>query len=125
MALFQGRQTPQNDRIPSGQYQERGFPVLSYGPTPQIDTAQWQLTVDGLVDTPLTISWDDLMKLPQSEWITDIHCVTRWSKLDTVWQGVWLDDLFASVGIQSAATHLLASCYGGYTTNIPVPEILN
>lgn len=125
MALFQGRQTPQNDRIPPGQYEERGFPVLSYGPTPHIDTTQWQLDIEGLVDTPLHISWDGLMKLPQSEWKTDIHCVTRWSKLDTVWQGVWLDDLFAGLGIKPEATHLLASCYGGYTTNIPLNEVLN
>lgn len=99
--------------------------MLSYGPTPYIDTAQWQLDIDGLVDKPLNISWDELMKFPQSEWKTDIHCVTRWSKLDTVWRGIWLDDLFAGLNIKPESTHLLASCYGGYTTNIPLDEVMN
>lgn len=126
MGLFQGRRDQQNnDRIPPGQYLERGFPVLSYGPTPQVDTANWSLTIDGLVDHELTLSWDDLLALPQTEKTTDIHCVTRWSKLDTVWQGVVLDELFKRAGVKPEVTHILASCYGGYTTNLPLADVVD
>ena len=126
MGLFQGRRDNQdNDRIPPGQYLERGFPVLSYGPTPQVDTADWSLTIDGLVEHEITLTWDDLLALPHVEKKTDIHCVTRWSKLDTVWQGVSLDELFARAGVKPEATHILASCYGGYTTNLPLSDVTN
>jgi DMSO/TMAO reductase YedYZ molybdopterin-dependent catalytic subunit len=125
MALFQGRQTPANNRIPPGQHEVHDWPVLSYGPTPHINTDEWGLDIDGLVDKPVSFSWDELLALPQSEWKTDIHCVTRWSKLDTIWQGVWLDDLFAKSGVKPEAKFLLASCYGGYTTNVPLDEIMN
>ena len=126
MALFQGKPKSDDGRIPPGQYRERGFPVLSYGPTPEIDTSEWKLEIDGLVERTLSFTWDELMAMPQAEWTTDIHCVTRWSKLDTVWQGVWLDDLLTRAGgAKPNATHLLASCYGGYTTNIPLDEIIN
>lgn len=124
MSLFQGRRET-NDRIPPGQHEVYDWPVLSYGPTPHIETSQWRLDIDGLVGTPLTLSWEDLLALPQREWKTDIHCVTRWSKLDTVWQGVWLDDIFAQTDVKPGAKFLLASCYGGYTTNIPLDEVLN
>ena len=124
MGLFQGKRDNQdNDRIPPGQYLERGFPVLSYGPTPQVDTADWSLTIDGLVEHEITLTWDDLLALPHVEKKTDIHCVTRWSKLDTVWQGVSLDELFARAGVKPEATHILASCYGGYTTNLPLSDV--
>ena len=123
MGLFQGKRDNQdNDRIPPGQYLERGFPVLSYGPTPQVDTADWSLTIDGLVEHEITLTWDDLLALPHVEKKTDIHCVTRWSKLDTVWQGVSLDELFSRAGMKPEATHILASCYGGYTTNLPLSD---
>jgi DMSO/TMAO reductase YedYZ molybdopterin-dependent catalytic subunit len=123
MGFFTGRQSAPDGRIPPGQTLYTTFPVLSYGPTPSVPTDDWQLTIDGLVDTPLVLSWDDLMALPQSEVTTDIHCVTRWTKLDTVWQGVWLDDIFARAGVKPTATHLLASSYGGYTTNVPLAEV--
>ena len=126
MALFQGRRdTTDNDRIPPGQYLERGFPVLSYGPTPKVDTAAWSLTIDGLVENEITLTWDEFLALPPTEKKTDIHCVTRWSKLDTVWQGVLLDELLARAGVKPEATHIVASCYGGYTTNLPLADITN
>jgi DMSO/TMAO reductase YedYZ molybdopterin-dependent catalytic subunit len=126
MGMFQGRRDNQdNDRIPPGQYLERGFPVLSYGPTPQVDTAEWSLTIDGLVERELTLTWEEFLALPHTEKKTDIHCVTRWSKLDTVWQGVSLDELFARAGVKPEATHILASSYGGYTTNLPLADVVN
>lgn len=124
MGLFQGRRDEQNnDRIPPGQYLERGFPTLTYGPTPQVDTATWSLTIDGLVERELTFTWDELLALPHSEKTTDIHCVTRWSKLDTVWQGVSLDLLLEKAGVKAEASHIVASCYGGYTTNLPLVDV--
>lgn len=125
MGLFQGRRdNVDNNRIPPGQYLERGFPVLSYGPTPQVDIDDWSLTIDGLVEHELTLSWEEFLALPHTENTTDIHCVTRWSKLDTVWQGVSLDELFARAGVKAEATHILASCYGGYTTNLPLDDVV-
>ncbi len=124
MGFFSGKAENRNDRLPPGQTLYTSFPVLSYGPTPHIEHTDWQFTLDGLVDDPVTLSWDDLMKLPQSETTTDIHCVTRWSKLDTKWRGVWLDDLFSLVHVKKDATHMLAKSYGGYTTNLPLDEVI-
>lgn len=124
MALFQGRRdNTDNDRIPPGQYLERGFPVLSYGPTPKVDTASWSLSIDGLVENEITLTWEEFLALPRAEKKIDIHCVTRWSKLDTVWQGVLLDELFARAGVKPEATHIVARCYGGYTTNLPLADV--
>src|SRR4051812_37213699 len=75
-------------RVPPGQYLTNGFPVLTVGPKPAYDLASWNFTVFGEVDNELTLSWEELQALPQREVTTDIHCVTRWSKLDTVWVGV-------------------------------------
>jgi DMSO/TMAO reductase YedYZ molybdopterin-dependent catalytic subunit len=109
------------DRVPPGQYVTRDFPVLSAGPTPRIDLATWQLDVDGTVETPRTWTWQELMALPAEDVSVDIHCVTKWSKLDTAWQGVSLDLLLGEVG--PAGTFALAHSYGGYTTNLPLDDL--
>lgn len=123
MAFFTGNPSRRSDRLPPGQTLYTSFPVLSYGPAPTIDTAQWQLQVNGLIEQPLQLSWTDLMALPQAEHTTDIHCVTRWSKLDTIWRGVWLDDIFQQAGVRPEAAFLLAGSYGDYTTNLPLDEV--
>ena len=74
--------------MPPGQYLTEKFPVLTVGPNPEFDLATWDFAVFGEVDNPFKLSWDELQHLPQKEVTTDIHCVTRWSKLDTVWRGV-------------------------------------
>jgi DMSO/TMAO reductase YedYZ molybdopterin-dependent catalytic subunit len=112
-------------RIPPGQYVTRKFPVLTYGPVPKIDLGEWSLSIWGEVENPYTLSWQDLQGLDQVTLTTDIHCVTRWSKLDTTWTGVRVSDLFARAGVKPGGTHVMAHCDGGYTTNIPLDVLLD
>lgn len=108
-------------RIPPGQYATNGFPVLTAGPTPQVELDQWTFTIRGAVDQPVTWSWDDLRALPSETFTVDIHCVTKWSKLDTTWTGISLDTLLAAV--RTDAGHALAFSEGGYTTNMPLADL--
>jgi len=105
------------DRVPPGQHLTNGFPIMTYGSTPEIDFATWELKVWGLVETK-TLSWDDIMALPQHEFTADFHCVTRWSKLNVEWRGFKVKDLLALLQIDQTAQHVMQHCYGGYTTNI-------
>jgi DMSO/TMAO reductase YedYZ molybdopterin-dependent catalytic subunit len=107
-------------RIPPGQYLTERFPVLTYGPNPAFDLQAWDLRVDGEVDAPVSLTWDELMALPQTTITTDIHCVTRWSKLDTTWTGVRVRDLLERAQVRPAGRFLLAHSDGGYTTNMPL-----
>jgi DMSO/TMAO reductase YedYZ molybdopterin-dependent catalytic subunit len=111
------------DRIPPGQYRTEKFPVLHYGSVPKTDLATWDFKVYGLVDSPFTLTWDQFKALPRKIVGTDIHCVTRWTKLDTTWQGVSLDTLLADV--ETAADFALVHSYGGYTTNLPLEDLLD
>jgi DMSO/TMAO reductase YedYZ molybdopterin-dependent catalytic subunit len=110
-------------RVPPGQYLTDGFPVLTVGRNPAFDLATWSLSVDGEVERPYALSWDELMAMPQREVTVDIHCVTRWSKLDTVWRGVAVSDLLERAGVKPTGTHVMAHSDGGYTTNVPL-EVL-
>ncbi|MCH8230344.1 MAG: sulfite oxidase-like oxidoreductase [Chloroflexi bacterium] len=130
---FFGRRRPEPPRpIPPGQYLEDGFPVLSAGPTPRVDTATWEFTIqsstangsDGGSETLGSWDWDALNALPQTDFHTDIHCVTKWSKLDTNWRGVTIDTLFEDAGITDPDDFVMAFCDGGYTTNLPVEDII-
>ena len=95
--------------------------MLSAGPTPHTPLSQWSLTVRGAVDRPTTWSWDELAALPHVTVTVDIHCVTKWSKLDTVWTGVSLDTILEHVGTR--AKYVTAWSDGGYTTNLPTEAI--
>jgi DMSO/TMAO reductase YedYZ molybdopterin-dependent catalytic subunit len=108
-------------RIPPGQHLVPGFPVLSAGPTPRVDLSTWDLTVEGEVDSARRWTWEEFRALPSEEVTVDIHCVTRWSKLDTTWEGVSLDTLLD--GALTDATHAVAHCDGGYTTNLPLGDL--
>jgi DMSO/TMAO reductase YedYZ molybdopterin-dependent catalytic subunit len=110
-------------RVPPGQYVTERFPVLSYGPNPPYDLSTWSLSVDGEVEAPFALRWDELMALPQHEVTVDIHCVTRWSKLDTTWRGVRVADLLDRARVSPGGTHVLVHCDGGYTTNLPVEAL--
>jgi len=110
-------------RVPPGQYLTSGFPVLTVGPNPAFDLPTWTLRVWGEVDRPLELSWDELLGLEQVELTCDIHCVTRWSKLDTRWTGVRVRDVLELAGLGARATHLLAHSDGGYTTNLPLAAL--
>jgi DMSO/TMAO reductase YedYZ molybdopterin-dependent catalytic subunit len=110
-------------RIPPGQYLTERFPVLTYGANPPYDLSTWTLTVDGEVERPYALGWDELMALPQHEVTVDIHCVTRWSKLDTTWRGVRVAELLDRAGVKPTGTHVMAHSDGGYTTNLPVEAL--
>ncbi len=122
---FRGRRQPSDTsgRIPPGQYLERGFPVLSAGPTPHTPLSSWDFSVIGEVDQPKRWSWDEFRALPRETVTKDIHCVTKWSKLDTHWEGVSFDTLLAQV--ETSASYVVAFSDGGYTTNLPMEEVLN
>lgn len=112
-------------RIPPGQYLTERFPVLTYGPNPKYDLDDWSLSIDGEVENPYALRWDDLMALPQHEITVDIHCVTRWSKLDTTWVGVRVSDLLERAGVKPEGKHVMAHSDGGYTTNIALDALLD
>lgn len=112
-----------NPKIPPGQYVVSDFPVLSFGPTQDISTNDWKLEIAGLVGVPQIFIWAEFEKLPHFEMKTDIHCVTKWSKLDTTWQGVDLDYLMKISGVSGRATHIIAHSYDGYTTNLPIEDV--
>jgi DMSO/TMAO reductase YedYZ molybdopterin-dependent catalytic subunit len=111
------------ERVPPGQYLTERFPVLTVAPNPDYDLASWDFTVFGEVEEQLSLSWDELQALPQKDVTTDIHCVTRWSKLDTVWRGVPVRELLDRARPTTAATHVMAYSDGGYSTNIPLAAL--
>src|SRR6202161_2368111 len=109
-------------RVPPGQYLTKDFPVLSAGPTPHTAVDRWSFSV-GRVGQQKTWSWAELRALPSQDITVDIHCVTKWSKLDTAWQGqgVSVDTLLDLAGHDGPFA--MAHCDGGYTTNVPVPDL--
>jgi DMSO/TMAO reductase YedYZ molybdopterin-dependent catalytic subunit len=120
---FHGRrQEPENSsRVPPGQYLVEDFPVLSAGPTPHTPLDTWDFSISGVVDTPKRWSWEELRALSSEIVTKDIHCVTHWSKLDTVWEGVSIDTLLQ--GLNTNAQFVVAFCDGGYTTNLPLDDV--
>ena len=112
-------------RLPPGQSTTDDFPVLSFGPTPRIDLASWKFT---LYDGPRPLAswpWREFLALPRTTWQRDIHCVTKWSKLDTVWEGTTIDDLFAAAGVTPPTAYLLAISHDDYDTNVPVADLVD
>ena len=108
------------DRVPPGQYLTDDFPVLSAGPTPHTPLEEWTFTIEGGAE-PVRWTWDEFQALPSEAITTDIHCVTKWSKLDTTWKGVVVDTLLEAVDHDAA--YALAFCDGGYTTNLPLADV--
>lgn len=109
------------DRIPPGQHLAKGFPVLTYGETPQITQEKWELKTWGLV-TAKTFCWADMMALPKQDFTADFHCVTRWSKLDVKWRGITVPDFLATLTVEPTASYVMLHCYGGYTTNLALAD---
>jgi DMSO/TMAO reductase YedYZ molybdopterin-dependent catalytic subunit len=122
-AGFSGRRRTTEAKLPPGQYLTEDFPVLSAGPTPRVPLESWELTVTSEAGVTHRWDWARLMALPADRVTVDLHCVTRWSKLATDWTGVSLDVLLADV--DTAADYALAGSYGGYTTNLPLDEMLD
>ena len=121
---FRGRRRDDGPegRVPPGQYLTDDFPVLSAGPTPHTPLAEWTFSITGAVEAGRSWTWEEF-RLPSEPVTVDIHCVTKWSKLDTTWQGVSLDVLLAAVEYESR--YALAFSDGGYTTNLPVADLLD
>jgi len=120
---FHGRRRPDIDpaRIPPGQYLETGFPVLSAGPTPHTPLEDWTFEVGGALDAPRRWPWAQFVELPAQEITVDIHCVTKWTKLDTTWKGVAIDTLLD--GVDTRGRWVTAFSDGGYTTNLPLEDL--
>jgi DMSO/TMAO reductase YedYZ molybdopterin-dependent catalytic subunit len=114
-------------RIPPGQFQTEDFPVLSAGPTPRVRLEDWKLSLKVGPKPVASWTWAELNALPQTELTCDIHCVTKWSKLDTHWRGVTVDDLLRAAGLTVEApptAYTLAHSFDGYSTNVPTADLL-
>jgi DMSO/TMAO reductase YedYZ molybdopterin-dependent catalytic subunit len=118
-----GHRQPGGPKLPPGQHRVTDFPVLSAGPTPRVDTRRWQLTITTETGQVHTWDWKSFQQLPSENITVDLHCVTKWSKLGTGWRGVSLDTLLD--GVQTSAQYAMARSYGGYTTNLPLRDLLD
>jgi len=118
---FSGRGRDHNPDLPPGQYLTEDFPVLSAGPTPDVPKDTWEFAIATESGATHKWNWEQFMALPIEEVHTDIHCVTRWSKLGTSWRGVSLDTLFADV--ETEYDYVMEHSYGGYTTNVPLEDL--
>src|SRR2546421_7142807 len=111
----------QADRVPPGQYVVTDFPVLSAGPTPRTPLEEWSLEISGEIDAPRRWTWEEFRALPTETFATDIHCVTKWSKLGTSWTGVSVDTLLD--GVETEAEFVLGVCDGGDATHLPPHDV--
>lgn len=119
------KQVAQEGRLPPGQSVTVKFPVLHYGPVPAYDMSTWTLRAFGLVDSESTWSWEEFQKLPIRSLTCDIHCVTRWSKFDTRWEGVPFRDFVQLVGVKPEAQFVIVHCAYGFTTSLPLEIMLD
>jgi DMSO/TMAO reductase YedYZ molybdopterin-dependent catalytic subunit len=112
-------------RVPPGQYVTEKWPVLHYGGVPSVPNDKWQFRISGLIEgEPLTLSFDDLLALPQSKITEDIHCVTRWSRLGVQFEGVLITDLLEQMRVKPEATHAIVHAEHNYTTNLALDDLL-
>jgi DMSO/TMAO reductase YedYZ molybdopterin-dependent catalytic subunit len=117
--------TQRRERIPPGQSRTRKWPVLDAHGTPDVPLERWTLEVDGLVETPLKLTWDEYRKLPRIKVFADFHCVTRWSRLGNLWEGVSVHELLKRAVLNPAAKFVVATGYDyGWTTNLPLDDFL-
>lgn len=112
-------------RIPSGQVVTRKFPVLHVGSIPPFDPQRWDFQVFGLVEEEVVFSYQEFMSLPKVEMLSDFHCVTRWSRLGNVWEGVSFRELMKHIKPRPEARYVMVHSDGGYTTNLPLPALLD
>ncbi|MBK8020233.1 MAG: sulfite oxidase-like oxidoreductase [Chloroflexi bacterium] len=112
-------------RLPPGQSLTLKFPVLTYGPTPPFSPDTWDLRVFGEVKTEKRWTWPEFLALPTVQITCDLHCVTKWSKFDTVWEGVRFRDFVDLFGLTDRARYVIAHCEGGYTTNTPLEVMMD
>lgn len=118
-------QSSENERIPAGQKQVTNFPVLDLGIRPNVNSTNWTLRVFGLVENPLEFNWIAFRSLPQMKDVSDFHCVTRWSQLDMVWEGVSAREVLMQASPLPLAKFVTLHSYDGYTTNLPLEALLD
>lgn len=113
-------------RLPPGQSLTEKFPVLHYGPVPPFNPQTWDFKVSGEVETPLKLSWEEFQQLPRRKLVMDIHCVTRWSKFDTEWEGVSVRDLVNQgiIKLKPTARYVIQVAEYGFTANLPLDVVL-
>lgn len=111
------------ERRPPGQVPTRKWPVLHYGTVPSVDLGRWRLEVTGAVARPLSLTWEELLAMPRRETLCDIHCVTRWSRYDNVFEGVPVESVLERAGPAAEATHVLVHAEQDYTTNLPLTDL--
>jgi len=111
-------------RVPPNQIVTQKFPVLTYGKTPRVGLAEWRLRLFGEVEEPITLRWEEFRQLPTVQVRADFHCVTQWSRLDNLWEGVRAREVVARVRLKPTARFVMVHCYGGYTTNLPLEVLL-
>jgi DMSO/TMAO reductase YedYZ molybdopterin-dependent catalytic subunit len=112
------------DRLPPGQYLTEKWPVLHYGGVPKVDLATWDFRITGLVERPLRLTYRELQQLPRKTVQADVHCVTRWSMLDSTWAGIPVEQIIDLVRLKPEATHVLVHAEQGYTTNLSLEDFL-
>ncbi len=115
--------TADKPRVPPGQSITKKWPVLHYGDVPTIDLARWRFEIEGLVENPISLTYDELTALPLRSTLCDIHCVTRWSRLDNRFEGTSVADLLARARPRAEATHVLVRAAQGFTTNLPLADL--
>ena len=120
---FSGRRSAADAKLPPGHYLTTDFPVLSAGPTPHIPLDQWEFVIDDGTNVLRRWNWKSFRDLPTETFTVDLHCVTRWSKLGTSWEGVSVDTMLADV--KTDASHAMARAYGDYTANLPLKDLRN
>ncbi len=120
--IIRSPDTERPNRLPPGQHLTQKWPVLHYGSVPKIDTAKWTLKVSGLVEKEKSINCDEFMALPRVKVFSDIHCVTTWSKLDNLWEGVSTSELKNLVKITPEAKFVIVHGSGSFTTNLPIED---
>ena len=113
------------ERLPPHQTLTAKWPVLTYGAVPTIALSEWSFRCFGLVEREISWSWEEFSRLPRAEVVSDIHCVTHWSRFDNRWKGVAVREIFRRCGIAPGAVAVMVHSYGGYTTNLPIEEMLS
>lgn len=111
-------------QIPPGQTITTKFPILTYGQVPLIDTKEWRLRIFGLIEKESIFTWNEIMLLPKKSLVRDFHCVTQWSQLDNLWEGIRFRDFAKLVQPKSKAKFIMAHSYGGYKTNLPLEVLM-
>ncbi|MBK50235.1 MAG: sulfite oxidase-like oxidoreductase [SAR202 cluster bacterium] len=111
-------------KIPPGQITTDKFPIMTFGSIPDINLDTWELQIYGLIQKPITITWQELQKLPKYNLLSDFHCVTQWSRINDEWEGVLVSTLIKSLNITALSDNIMIHCYGGYTTNVQYSTLI-